>query len=205
MQPTLFAYPTRLMKGKDGRYLARFPDIPEALTDGATREEALQEAADALSEALMARIADKEDISKPSSPKRGQVLVSADPTVALKVALYIATREQRLSTAALARKLGVDHKEARRLLDPHHVSKLPRLRQALASTGYEVVIGVRKAGTAAPLLMADQISGRAKKVVAEKVVSKGDVKKATVPHKVPLSKKGNIVHKMAGSRRRASK
>ena len=135
MQPTLFAYPTRLMKGKDGRYLARFPDIPEALTDGATREEALQEAADALSEALMARIADKEDISKPSSPKRGQVLVSADPTVALKVALYIAAREQRLSTAALARKLGVDHKEARRLLDPHHVSKLPRLRQALASTG----------------------------------------------------------------------
>ncbi len=204
MQPTLFAYPTRLMKGKDGRYLARFPDIPEALTDGATREEALQEAADALSEALMARIADKENSSMPSSPKRGQVLVSADPTVALKVALYIAAREQRLSTAALARKLGVDHKEARRLLDPHHVSKLPRLRQALASTGYEVVIGVRKAGTAAPLLMADQISGRAKKVVAEKVVSKGDVKKATVPHKAPLSKKGNIVHKMAGSRRRAS-
>ncbi len=71
--------------------------------------------------------------------------VALDPTVALKVALYDAVREQGLTIADLARLLDVDHKEARRLLDPHHVSKLPRLRQALASTGYEIFVGVRKA------------------------------------------------------------
>ena len=49
MRATLFAYPAKLVKGKDGRYLITFPDIPEALTDGATEEEALREAADCLS------------------------------------------------------------------------------------------------------------------------------------------------------------
>ena len=71
--------------------------------------------------------------------------MALDPTVALKVALYAAVREQGLTIADLARLLEVDHKEARRLLDPHHVSKLPRLRQALASVGYEVFVGVKKA------------------------------------------------------------
>jgi len=148
-----YVYPVSIRKGRDGRYLAQFPDVPEALTDGATREEAYSEAKDALAEALMSRIADKEDIPVPSEPKGRLLPLALDPTIALKVALYDAMREQGLTVADLARLLDVDHKEARRLLDPHHVSKLPRLREALASTGYEVFVGVRKAsetGTAAP-------------------------------------------------------
>jgi len=30
-----FAYPVELSRDEDGRYLVQFPDIPEALTDGA--------------------------------------------------------------------------------------------------------------------------------------------------------------------------
>jgi antitoxin HicB len=142
---TFYVYPVSIRKGRDGRYLARFPDVPEALTDGATKAEAYLEAKDALAEALMSRMADKEDIPAPSEPRGRLLPVALDPTVALKVALYDAVREQGLTIADLARLLGVDHKEARRLLDPHHVSKLPRLRQALASTGYEIFVGVRKA------------------------------------------------------------
>ena len=139
-----YVYPVSIRKGRDGRYLARFSDVPEAITDGATKAEAYLEAKDALAEALMSRMADKEDIPAPSEPRGRLLPVALDPTVALKVALYDAVREQGLTIADLARLLDVDHKEARRLLDPHHVSKLPRLRQALASTGYEVFVGVRK-------------------------------------------------------------
>jgi antitoxin HicB len=145
---TFYVYPLSVRKGRDGRYLAQFPDVPEALSDGATREEACLEAKDALAEALMSRMADNEHIPLPSEVVGRLTPVALDPTIALKVALYEAVREQGLTTADLARLLEVDHKEARRLLDPRHVSKLPRLRQALASTGYEVFVGVRKASEA---------------------------------------------------------
>ncbi|MFQ6018352.1 MAG: type II toxin-antitoxin system HicB family antitoxin [Kiloniellaceae bacterium] len=145
MEATLFAYPVTLTKGDDGRYLVRFPDVPEALTDGATEEEALREAADCLSEALMSRVADKEDIPLPSEVKRSQCQVAVDPTVALKVALYAVTREQGITAAELTRRLHVEHKEARRLLDPYHATKLPRLKDALAAVGYEVAVTVHDA------------------------------------------------------------
>ena len=114
---TFYVYPVSIRKGRDGQYLARFPDVPEALTDGATKAEAYLEAKDALAEALMSRMADKEDIPAPSEPRGRLLPVALDPTVALKVALYDAVREQGLTIADLARLLGVDHKEARRLLD----------------------------------------------------------------------------------------
>lgn len=142
---TFYEYPVSIRKGRDGRYLARFPDVPEALSDGATKEEAYQEAKDALAEALMSRIADRESIPQPSDVRGRSLPVALDPTVALKVALYEAVRERGLTAVGLARLLDVDPKEARRLLDPRHVSKLPRLRRALALAGYEVFVGVRKA------------------------------------------------------------
>ena len=145
---TFYEYPVSIRKGRDGRYLARFPDVPEALSDGATREEAYREAKDALAEALMSRIADKESIPHPSEVRGRSLPVDLDPTVALKVALYEAALEEGLTAAGLARLLDVDHKEARRLLDLRHLSKLPRLRQALALVGYEVLVGVRKARAA---------------------------------------------------------
>jgi antitoxin HicB len=141
---TFYVYPVSIRKGRDGKYLAQFPDVPEALTDGATREEAYSESKDALAEALMSRMVDKEGIPAPSEVKGRLLPVALDPTVALKAALYHAVREQGLTVADLARLLDVDHKEARRLLDPHHVSKVPRIRQALASTGYEVFVGVQR-------------------------------------------------------------
>ena len=46
------AYPAELSTDRDGRVLVQFPDIPEALTDGADRAEALREAKDCLEEAV---------------------------------------------------------------------------------------------------------------------------------------------------------
>jgi hypothetical protein len=45
MTRTLFSYPARL-DPEDGRLVVHFPDLPEALTDGADKVEALREAAD---------------------------------------------------------------------------------------------------------------------------------------------------------------
>ena len=59
-----------------------------------------------------------------------------------KAALYVAMREAGISKVQLARKLGVDEKEIRRLLDPHYGSKLPRIAQAIGVLGHRLVIGL---------------------------------------------------------------
>jgi antitoxin HicB len=62
-----------------------------------------------------------------------------------KAALYVAMREAGISKVQLARKLGVDEKEIRRLLDPHDGSKLPRIAQAIGALGHRLVIGLETA------------------------------------------------------------
>lgn len=58
-----------------------FPDIPEALTGAATRELALDMAADALTTAMDFYFEDRRSVPAPSAPKRGQVLVDLPPSV----------------------------------------------------------------------------------------------------------------------------
>lgn len=63
--------------------------------------------------------------------------------MAIKAALYMAVKEEKIRNTEIARRLGADEKkEVRRLLDPHHRSKLPRLEAALAVLGKKLVIGI---------------------------------------------------------------
>jgi len=62
-----------------------------------------------------------------------------------KAALYIAVRETGISKSELARRLGVDEKEIRRMLSPKHQTKLPRIEQALSALGYQLSVSLQKA------------------------------------------------------------
>lgn len=134
-----FTYAVRLTPDKaDGGYVVACRDLPEAITQGDTVEEALAEAADCLEEAIAARIDDGREIPLPTTAKRGERLVSVPSSMALKAAVYLAVREAGISNSELARRLSLDEKEARRILDPHHPTKLPRIEQALAALGRRV-------------------------------------------------------------------
>lgn len=136
-------YPARLEPDEDGRLVVHFPDLPEALTDGADAAEALTEAADCLSEALASRIVDCEQIPIPSRPQPGMHLISPEPTIALKVALYEALRGAGMTTDDLARNVGIDERQAARLIDPKVRTSLNKLEQALSALGYTIGIEVR--------------------------------------------------------------
>ena len=75
-----FTYPIKLTPDRnDGGYLVTCRDLPEAITQGESIENALIEAADCLEEAIAARIDDGNLIPAPSTPKRGERLVSLQP------------------------------------------------------------------------------------------------------------------------------
>lgn len=87
------AYPASVVRDTAGFYLVTFPDFPEAATDGESREEALDEASDALEEAIAGRMNRGNDIPHPGARKARQVLVPVPAQMAVKAALYIAVKE----------------------------------------------------------------------------------------------------------------
>jgi len=130
-----FTYPAILTPDEDdGGYVVTFHDFPEAITQGDTVEECLAEAMDCLEEAIAARISDAEDIPQPTQLK-GQYSVACPIQMAIKAALYLAIRESGISKRELGRRLGVDEKSARRLLDPYYQARLPAMERALRVLG----------------------------------------------------------------------
>ena len=131
-----FVYPARFTADKeDGGFVVTFRDIPEAITQGESHAECLDEAAGALQAALEGRVMSNLDIPKASKAKRGEHLVAVPVQTALKAALYLEMQRTGISRVELARRLRIDEKEARRMLDPHHATKADRLEKALAVLG----------------------------------------------------------------------
>jgi antitoxin HicB len=141
-----FVYPARFERGeKQDILVIAFRDVPEAITQGKGDKDAVWQAADCLEEAIAGRIADGREIPKASRAARGERLIPVPAPMAAKAALYLAMQEAGMTNVQLARKLGCDEKEVRRLLDPRHPTKLPRIKEALAVLGKRLVVGVEEA------------------------------------------------------------
>jgi antitoxin HicB len=144
MSAKRYAYPARLEADEIGRLVVHFADLPEALTDGADEAEALAEASDCLSEALAGRIHRCEPIPRPSPLRRGMHPVEPDPTIALKTALYQTLNEAPMTAAELGDRLGIDERQAARLIDPKARTPLAKLEAALSALGYTIAIEVHQ-------------------------------------------------------------
>ena len=137
-----FIYPAKIQQDDEGFFLVTFRDIPFAVTDGKTLEEALENAADCLCEALASCIADNEEIPLASEPGANEHLIAPTALIAAKAALYTTVTAQGLSKTALAGILGVSETVGRRLLDPRYQTKLIKIDQALNAMGKKMVIGI---------------------------------------------------------------
>ncbi len=138
---TRFLYPIDLTVDEDGRTVARLPDIPGCVSDGADEAEALTEIADALEESLAHYILNNEAAPAPS-PARDRPCVSAATVIAAKIALVDVMRETGTTNTALSRTLKVGENEVRRMRDPHHATKIDRLELALGALGRRVVVSI---------------------------------------------------------------
>ena len=138
------AYPIQLDARDSGGILVSFPDIPEALTEAATVQEALIDAEDCLIAALGGYIETRSEIPQPS-PGKGRPLVSLPALIAAKIVLYRAMRDQEIGNAALARRLDTLEGTVRRLLDLDHRSHIGQVEAALHALGQRLVVATQAA------------------------------------------------------------
>jgi antitoxin HicB len=137
-----FQYAVRLTPAEEGGYVVTCRDLPQLVTQGEGVEEALEQAVDAMDEVFATYLTEGLDFPQPSKAKRREHLVAPPAETVAKAALYVAMRQAGISKVQLAKRLGVDEKEVRRLLDPHYGSKLPRIAKAISLLGQRLVIGV---------------------------------------------------------------
>ncbi len=138
-------YPVTLRPMKNGTVMAKFVDVPEALTYGRDETEALRLAQEALVLALTkGYMAIRRSVPTPSKPKRGQRTVAVPPLVAAKLAVFQAMLEEGVTQVELAARLRQDDRQVRRLLDVKHRSRLDMLDRALHALGRQMVLDVKR-------------------------------------------------------------
>ena len=130
----MLAYPISLGED-DGAVLATSPDFPELTTYGDDREEAASRAVAALEEAIAARIHDRKDIPPPS---RGAAYAVLPTLTSVKVMLYQGMRDEGITKAELARRLGWHSPQVDRVLDIQHRSRLDQMDAALGAIGRQL-------------------------------------------------------------------
>ena len=141
-----YTYPCVLTPEEDdGGFNVTFPNVPEALTCGDDRAEALEMAEDALVVALCAYVDNDEALPVPSEAEEGQVMVAVPPIVAAKLALYTAMRKQGITAGELADRLGLSGDAVRKVMDPDYGSHLTQVEKALRAVGRSLVVEDRAA------------------------------------------------------------
>jgi antitoxin HicB len=139
------AYPATLTTDPDGGFTVTFRDVPEAITEGDTREEALLRAEDALESALAMYVAAGEPLPASTKVEPGEELVPLSALGMAKSALYDAMREQGVGRAELARRLRWHLPQVSRVLDLRHASRMEQVEAALAALGLRLIVDVARA------------------------------------------------------------
>lgn len=138
----MFIYPVTLSPAEEGGYIVTFPDIPEAITQGEDKADALVWALDALETILDSYMADKQRIPYPSPVKKGRPCVILPVLTAGKVVLHNAMIESGKKKADLARILNMSPTLVDRLLSLRHKSRIEQIETALAALGKKLVVDV---------------------------------------------------------------
>ena len=128
-----------------GNIVVTFPDVPEVVTQGRGDADARTMAEEALSLVLLTYLERGMPLPKPRARRRDLVEISVAPEVAAKLAVLEAFRAAGITKTELARRIGKNEKEVRRILDPKHATKLPALTAALRALGKRLVVGVTEA------------------------------------------------------------
>ena len=132
-------YPAKITHNSDdNRYTVEFVDMPEAITEGVSLEEAIFNASEALTLTLEGRMDEGLNIPTPSKKQKNMHLIA--PLARVQAALLIRLSKGDLTTAELARALDTSWPAVSRLEDPHHWPNLRQLEKVIAIMGKKLVL-----------------------------------------------------------------
>lgn len=135
-------YAALLATQPEGGFAVTFPDLPEAITEGDDREEALFNAGEVLTLCLEQRIEDGDTIPDARAVDGGEWV---EPEAGVQVALLM--RQARLAQgktlADMARALDTSWPAAQRLERARGNHTLRQMERAAAALGKRVVIELR--------------------------------------------------------------
>ena len=136
-------FPVTLTRDEtDGGFVVTFRDIPEAITQGETVEDALVMAKEALETAMEFYFEDKRRVPAPSKPKRGQHTIELPASLSAKVWLLNEMVAQNMRPAELARRLNTTPQQVNRLTNLRHTTRIDAIAAALHAMGRQLEISV---------------------------------------------------------------
>lgn len=118
-----------------GCYIITFRDIPEAITQGYSLEEAIEEAKDALLTAMEFYFEDERSVPMPSKPLQGEELIELPISVWAKVLLLNSMLELNISQSELGRRLHKSRQEVQRIINLEHNTKIDTIADAFKVLG----------------------------------------------------------------------
>ena len=137
-------YPAKLTKDEDG-FVITFRDIPEAITQGDTHNEAMEMAEDALLTAMDFYFEDNRQVPLPSKPKKDEVLINLPISAATKVMLLNTLLEKGVTQTELAKLMGIRPQQVTRIVNLEHTTKIDTVERAFRALGRELDIAVAMA------------------------------------------------------------
>ena len=140
----MLAYPVTIFE-HDGWFIVESVDFPNVTAHGETREEALDDAVNAIATGVSISIRNGKPIPAASPAITGQPVVTLPTQIVLKALLHGEMLRQKVTKADLARRLGWRQTQAARLLDVRHASKLDAIDLAFGVLGQKLDVSVRTA------------------------------------------------------------
>ena len=128
-------YPATFTPAEEGGFVVTFRDIPEAITQGDDKTEAIMMAEDALLTAMDFYFEDQRPVPMPSKPLEGEVLIELPTSVFAKVLLLNEMLKQDISNAELARRMLIKPQEVTRIVNLSHATKIDTIAKALYQLG----------------------------------------------------------------------
>lgn len=125
--------------------IVRFRDIPEAITEGSNREEALANAVDCLDASLHFLMKDGKPVPFPSADKPGEYGVVPTAEISMRVALYQAYRDSDLSLGDFSQRIGMNPARVREIVSTYRSFDMRKVAEALRRLGRPVVLSVNAA------------------------------------------------------------
>jgi antitoxin HicB len=146
----MMMFPLNFEQDDNGTLLVTCPLLPEVTTFGENLADAISHGAEAVEEAIAARVAKWEDVPIPARDDSVAAFEESRATrisllAEMKLDLYLACREASVTRADLVRRLGWRREQVDRLFRFDHASRVDQIDAAISALGRNLDVKVTPA------------------------------------------------------------